>query len=184
MKLTVLTADTGKPVHLSVLGLELSLDGMPFGQELSFVDSLDGLSVVLRDPFDEGEREENGTQEDITEAEGISPAVEVKSGGTSLFPPVPQSAVLPPAVPAVPEVPSEDMLFQHLAGLHRQLSSEQGIPPYCIFTDKSLREMSEVCPKNLKEFGSIRGVGRSKLEKYGELFIGVISKYGQEGGAA
>jgi ATP-dependent DNA helicase RecQ len=88
----------------------------------------------------------------------------------------------PPAAPARQERPaagamlgSEDKaLFDVLRALRKQLADEQGVPPYVIFHDATLREMAGQRPTTLQEFGRIRGVGEAKLSRYGERFIGAI----------
>jgi len=50
----------------------------------------------------------------------------------------------------------------------------QGVPPYVIFHDAVLREVSAVLPKSLDELGEIKGVGASKLARYGAAVLGVL----------
>ncbi len=51
----------------------------------------------------------------------------------------------------------------------------QSIPPYVIFHDSVLREIAAVRPANLDELAQIKGVGASKLERYGRYVLGVLS---------
>ena len=71
----------------------------------------------------------------------------------------------------------EDLLFQKLVNLRTEIAREIKLPPYIIFHDKSLLEMSEIKPLDLDSLGEISGVGKAKLEKYGIRFIDVIKKY-------
>jgi len=71
-------------------------------------------------------------------------------------------------------------LFEILRTLRKDISEREKVPPYIVFADSALREMSEYFPVNEKELLSIKGVGESKLNKYGEKFISVIKKYMQE----
>jgi ATP-dependent DNA helicase RecQ len=90
----------------------------------------------------------------------------------------------PPASPARQDRPAtgaslgaeDKALFDALRALRKQLADEQGVPPYVIFHDATLREMAEQRPKTLHEFARIRGVGEAKLSRYGERFIDVISQ--------
>lgn len=66
-------------------------------------------------------------------------------------------------------------LWDSLRELRLSLAREQEIPPYMIFHDSTLREMVDVRPQNLREFAAISGVGRSKLERYGESFLDRLS---------
>lgn len=70
--------------------------------------------------------------------------------------------------------PNSQKLWDQLRELRLELARDQEIPPYMIFHDSSLREMVEVRPKSLDQFGSISGVGRAKLERYGEKFLSAI----------
>ena len=56
------------------------------------------------------------------------------------------------------------------------LAREQGVPPYVIFHDATLMDMVRRRPRSLAELGQIPGVGRSKLERYGETFLKVITE--------
>lgn len=69
----------------------------------------------------------------------------------------------------------DDALWQALKAKRLELAREQGVPPYIIFHDSSLMEMHAKKPKTLSEFETITGVGQSKLERYGEAFIKLIS---------
>ncbi len=66
-------------------------------------------------------------------------------------------------------------LFQALRTLRREIAENRCVPPYIIFSDKSLREMARRRPKTRVEFISISGVGEHKLKLYGDRFLAVIS---------
>ena len=51
------------------------------------------------------------------------------------------------------------------------------VPPFVVFSDASLVEMSAYKPTNNEAFLAINGVGNKKLESYGEVFIQLISTY-------
>ncbi len=71
-------------------------------------------------------------------------------------------------------------LFEILRSLRKEISEREKVPPYIVFADSALREMSEYFPVNKSELLSIKGVGESKLKKYGEEFTGAIKKYMSE----
>jgi len=71
----------------------------------------------------------------------------------------------------------DDKLFEILRSLRLEISKEEKVPPYVIFGDVSLKEMSSKYPSNLEELSKIPGVGEVKLNKYGERFINKIIKY-------
>ena len=68
-------------------------------------------------------------------------------------------------------------LFQALKELRYRLAKESTVPPYVIFSDKSLHDMCTLLPKNLSEFLMVNGVGQSKQEKYGEMFVSKIKEF-------
>ncbi|MHB8156553.1 MAG: DNA helicase RecQ [Desulfocucumaceae bacterium] len=65
-------------------------------------------------------------------------------------------------------------LFEILRSLRKQLSEKQNVPPFVIFHDSTLREMSRLCPVDRHSMLAISGVGESKFEKYGSQFIEAI----------
>lgn len=67
-------------------------------------------------------------------------------------------------------------LFEELRKLRMELAKAERIPPYIVFSDKSLKEMSAKKPKTRAEFLEINGVGENKCRKYGERFLEVIIK--------
>ncbi|MDW7888583.1 DNA helicase RecQ, partial [Enterococcus faecium] len=64
-----------------------------------------------------------------------------------------------------------DTLFEVLRELRTDLASEAGVPPYVVFSDSTLKEMSRIRPSSRLEMLQIKGVGQSKLDKYGEAFL-------------
>ncbi len=68
-------------------------------------------------------------------------------------------------------------LFEALRGVRTKLAKENNVPPYLIFSDKSLHDMCQILPRNKSEFLMVNGVGQSKCEKYGNQFIILISSY-------
>jgi len=70
--------------------------------------------------------------------------------------------------------PVDDELFGKLRELRHQLAEDQHVPPFVIFSDRSLHGMCEVLPQDDEAFLSVKGVGQSKLDKYGEAFMTFI----------
>lgn len=68
-------------------------------------------------------------------------------------------------------------LWDALRHKRRVLAEAQGVPPYVIFHDKTLYEILENRPRNLKELSRLSGIGDSKLERYGDAFLAVVAKY-------
>jgi len=71
-------------------------------------------------------------------------------------------------------------LFTILRTLRKQIADEQFVPPYVVFADKSLRDMAEKRPQNLREFEEVYGVGSNKRDKYGKVFLEAIRTFCQE----
>jgi ATP-dependent DNA helicase RecQ len=76
--------------------------------------------------------------------------------------------------------PQDQDLFEALRELRIRISKEADVPPYVIFHDATLREMASARPSNLGDFAVISGVGRRKLEAYGEQFVDLIRGFGEE----
>ncbi len=73
---------------------------------------------------------------------------------------------------------ADQRLFTALKATRLELAREQNVPPYVIFHDKTLRELAIHRPTSLAAMSGISGVGQSKMERYGETFLEVISEYG------
>lgn len=65
-------------------------------------------------------------------------------------------------------------LFESLRALRSQIAREEKVPPYIVFSDKTLEHMCVVRPRNKDEMLTVTGVGAYKFEKYGEQFLSVI----------
>jgi ATP-dependent DNA helicase RecQ len=75
----------------------------------------------------------------------------------------------------VVDLPAADLpLFEALRELRAKLAREQNVPAYVIFHDSTLRAIAHARPTSLGELGGINGVGASKLERYGEVVLGVV----------
>lgn len=69
----------------------------------------------------------------------------------------------------------DEHLYEQLRALRTELAEEEGIPPYVIFHDRSLKEMAAMKPDSLSAMLDISGVGQSKLTRYGERFLHVLT---------
>ncbi|WP_432264751.1 HRDC domain-containing protein [Candidatus Methylomirabilis limnetica] len=65
-------------------------------------------------------------------------------------------------------------MFEMLRVLRRTMAAERGIPPYLIFSDASLREMTRARPTAKDAFLQIKGVGLRKLQELGPRFLACI----------
>jgi len=71
---------------------------------------------------------------------------------------------------------SEDPLWYLLKDKRTELAREQGVPPYLIFHDSTLLELLNRRPVNLSQMATISGVGKAKLDRYGEAFLQVLAE--------
>jgi ATP-dependent DNA helicase RecQ len=73
-----------------------------------------------------------------------------------------------------------DQVFNQLRALRKQLADLQGVPPYVVFSDSTLREMAVRMPQTLPELLQVKGVGEAKLGTYGEAFLAVLREEARE----
>lgn len=78
-------------------------------------------------------------------------------------------------VPAQP-ASTEELLFETLKLLRKRIATEEKVPAYIVFTDKTLSVMCEKKPTTLADFKSVSGVGETKALKYGKEFVETIRK--------
>ena len=68
-------------------------------------------------------------------------------------------------------------LFEQLRKLRLELAKEEAVPPYIIFSDKTLIDMCVKLPKNEYDMLNVSGVGENKFKKYGARFLEVINSF-------
>ncbi|WP_107039368.1 DNA helicase RecQ [Brumimicrobium mesophilum] len=71
----------------------------------------------------------------------------------------------------------DEELFQALLDLRKQISRDKDIPPFVIFQEASLKDMSFQYPINKEELTNIQGVGLGKAKRYGAPFLSLIKEY-------
>ena len=74
----------------------------------------------------------------------------------------------------------ENELYEMLVSLRIEIAKEEGIAPYMVFGDATLKNMASVYATNKEEMLNISGVGQIKYEKYGKRFKDIIEKYIEE----
>ena len=67
-------------------------------------------------------------------------------------------------------------LFDKLRALRLEIAREEKMPPYIVFSDKTLIDMVAKAPSNKEEMMNVSGVGENKFAKYGERFLFVIKE--------
>ena len=78
--------------------------------------------------------------------------------------------------------PEAKVLWESLRGLRLEISREQGVPPYAVFSDRTLQELVRYRPQAVEELLGISGVGRMKLAAYGERIVQVLRRHEVEHG--
>lgn len=70
----------------------------------------------------------------------------------------------------------EEQLFENLRALRAQIAREEKVPPYIVFSDKTLVHMCMIKPKTKDEMLTVTGVGEFKYEKYGDRFLTCVQE--------
>lgn len=74
----------------------------------------------------------------------------------------------------------DKVLFAQLKDLRKTVAKRMGVPPYTVFMDPSLEDMTVQYPITVEEIAKIYGVGEGKAKKYGKDFAAFIKKYVEE----
>ncbi|GGH19847.1 ATP-dependent DNA helicase RecQ [Alsobacter metallidurans] len=72
-------------------------------------------------------------------------------------------------------------VFEALRTERMRIAREQGVPPYVVFHDATLRDMATIRPRNRAELAAVQGVGEAKLDRYGAAFLAAVAR-AQEAG--
>ena len=75
------------------------------------------------------------------------------------------------------EIACDEVLFETLRVLRKQLADERSVPPYIVFSDVALRQMARNYPSNDREFSRISGVGEKKQREFGQTFLRAIARH-------
>jgi ATP-dependent DNA helicase RecQ len=75
------------------------------------------------------------------------------------------------------ELEYNSALFAILRQTRKEMADEAGVPPYVIFSDRTLTEMAAYYPQSMESLITMSGVGQVKLRQYGESFLEVIQSY-------
>ena len=66
-------------------------------------------------------------------------------------------------------------LFDQLKAKRLELAKSQNLPPFIIFHDKTLIQMTQTKPQTLEQMSKISGIGQNKISKYGQIFLDIIN---------
>jgi ATP-dependent DNA helicase RecQ len=74
----------------------------------------------------------------------------------------------------------DHLLFENLRKLRKSIADRHHVPPYVVFSDKVLREISRTFPRSKSEMLNISGIGERKFRQYGRKVINVIEEHLEE----
>jgi ATP-dependent DNA helicase RecQ len=72
----------------------------------------------------------------------------------------------------------DELVYEALRTWRREVSKEHGVPAYTVFHDSTLRELASARPQSLTQLRAISGIGATKLERYGEALLTILSHPG------
>ncbi|MDR2903862.1 MAG: HRDC domain-containing protein, partial [Clostridiales bacterium] len=80
--------------------------------------------------------------------------------------------------------PVSKALFEKLRTLRKEIAEEQGVPAFMIFHDSTLTDLCMKLPRDKNELRDVSGVGRTKIDKFGDRFLSAIADFARDNGAA
>ncbi|WP_087973693.1 DNA helicase RecQ [Oceanobacillus rekensis] len=80
-------------------------------------------------------------------------------------------------IPTSDDADYHEDLFAELRALRKQIADEKNVPPYVLFSDATLKELSRYFPTSKEDMLEIKGVGEKKYEQYGEEFLAIIKEW-------
>ncbi|TAA73482.1 DNA helicase RecQ [Planococcus salinarum] len=115
------------------------------------------------------------SQELLAVEQGSFPTIYVPDGGRAVL--LGERQVLRKGAVVTKQIAENDPLFEELRKIRKELADQGGVPPFVIFSDKTLQDMCARKPKTAEEFLEVNGVGANKLEKYGDAFLSAIQAF-------
>lgn len=115
------------------------------------------------------------SQELLAVEQGSFPTIYVPDGGRDVL--LGKRQVLRKGAVVTKQIAANDPLFEELRVVRKSLADKDGVPPFVIFSDKTLQDMVARRPQNDVEFLEVNGVGANKLEKYGSAFLQAIHSF-------
>ena len=70
----------------------------------------------------------------------------------------------------------QEKLFEKLRQVRTEIARQEKVPPYIVFSDKTLVHMCVVKPRDRAQMLSVSGVGEHKYQKYGKVFLECIQR--------
>ncbi|SDG71108.1 ATP-dependent DNA helicase RecQ [Planococcus glaciei] len=117
------------------------------------------------------------SQELLAVEQGAYPTIYVPDGGRDVL--LGKRKVMRKGAVVTKRIAENDPLFEELRKIRKELADQGGVPPFVIFSDKTLQDMCARRPRTAEDFLEVNGVGANKLEKYGEAFLEAIRSSGE-----
>lgn len=117
----------------------------------------------------------NTAQLGVIQREEPKPKRKRKAEASTLLPLTDRASISSPQ-----KVINYDELFELLRNLRKEIAAEEMVPPYIVFSDKTLQQLALLHPTSIEAFGNVNGVGEYKKRKYGERFTSLIRRALQE----
>jgi len=83
-------------------------------------------------------------------------------------------------IPTTEDADYEESLFTNLRELRKQIADENNIPPYIVFSDATLKELSRYFPVTREDMLQIKGIGEKKFEQFGDVFLSAIQTWREQ----
>ncbi|MFJ7972722.1 DNA helicase RecQ [Psychrobacillus sp. NPDC096389] len=106
---------------------------------------------------------------------GSLPTIYVSDKGKDVL--LGKRQVMRKGVAVTKQIAKSDPLFESLRVLRKKIADEAGVPPFVIFSDKTLQDMCVKRPQTEEQFLEVHGVGANKRDKYGKAFLEEINRY-------
>lgn len=106
---------------------------------------------------------------------GTFPTIYVSEQGKAVL--MGEQSVMRKQVVSVSKLTENDPLFEHLRKLRKEIADEEKVPPFVIFSDKTLRELCDKKPVELNSMRFVSGIGEVKFEKYGKRFFDALHAF-------
>ena len=111
----------------------------------------------------------------LAQSSGQYPMIELSDRGRAVLGGMETITVAIPGDPEPGPVPAPDpALFQRLREWRSEVARRQGVPAYLVFHDRTLNELAARRPTDLVELQALPGIGRSKLDRYGQALLDII----------
>ncbi|QDQ02793.1 DNA helicase RecQ [Lysinibacillus fusiformis] len=106
---------------------------------------------------------------------GTFPTIYVSEDGKAVL--LGEHQVMRKEAVTVRKLAENDPLFEHLRLLRKGIADEESVPPFVVFSDKTLRELCDQKPAELEGLRNVSGIGEVKFEKYGKRFFDALHAF-------